>query len=105
MGFNLGSKGLRNNPETQNTRRQKPGNDSIYLHHRRNLKSLQMKVAKTLSKRTYLNKRLVTEKRYIQGGSTIIDGYRCSSVVKVLCHKSEVRWFDPTWCHWKFPLT
>ena len=24
------------------------------------------------------------------------------TVVKVLCHKSEGRWFDPTWCHWNF---
>ena len=26
-------------------------------------------------------------------------------VVKVLCYKSEGRWFDPSWCHWKFSLT
>ena len=25
---------------------------------------------------------------------------RGSSVVKVLCHKSEDRWFDPSWCQW-----
>ena len=23
-------------------------------------------------------------------------------MVKVLCHKSEGRWFDPGWCHWNF---
>ena len=28
-----------------------------------------------------------------------------STVVKVLCYKSEGRWFDPSWCHWNFPLT
>ena len=28
-----------------------------------------------------------------------------STVVKVLCYKSEGRWFDPSWCHWKFSLT
>ena len=22
-------------------------------------------------------------------------------MVKVLCYKSEGRWFDPSWCHWK----
>ena len=22
-----------------------------------------------------------------------------STVVKVLCYKSEGRWFDPSWCH------
>ena len=25
-------------------------------------------------------------------------------VVKVLCYKSEGRWFDPRWCHWNFSL-
>jgi len=24
---------------------------------------------------------------------------RGSTVVKVLCYKSEGRWFDPSWCH------
>ena len=27
------------------------------------------------------------------------------TVVKVLCYKSESRWFDPSWCHWNFSLT
>jgi len=27
---------------------------------------------------------------------------RGSTVVKVLCYKSEGRWFDPSWCHWIF---
>ena len=27
------------------------------------------------------------------------------TVVKVLCYKSEGRWFDPSWCHWNFSLT
>jgi len=26
-------------------------------------------------------------------------------VVKVLCYKSEGRWFDSSWCHWNFSLT
>ena len=30
---------------------------------------------------------------------------KCSTVVKVLCYKSEGRWFDPSWCHWNFSLT
>jgi len=34
-----------------------------------------------------------------------ITGDRLSTVVKVLCYKSEGRWFDPRWCHWKFSLT
>jgi len=29
-------------------------------------------------------------------------GDRGSSVVKVLCYKSECRWFDPSWCQWIF---
>ena len=31
-------------------------------------------------------------------------GDRGSTVVKVLCYKSEVRWFDPSWCQWNFSL-
>jgi hypothetical protein len=26
------------------------------------------------------------------------------AVVKVLCYKSEGRWFDSRWCHWNFSL-
>ena len=29
-------------------------------------------------------------------------GDRGSTVVKVLCCKSEGRWFDPSWCQWVF---
>ena len=32
-------------------------------------------------------------------------GDRGSTVVKVLCYKSEGRWFDPSWCPWNFSLT
>jgi hypothetical protein len=32
-------------------------------------------------------------------------GYRGGTVVKVLCNKSEGRWFDFRWCHWNFTLT
>ena len=34
-----------------------------------------------------------------------IYGDRGSTVVKVLCYKSEGRWFDISWCHWNFSLT
>ena len=34
-----------------------------------------------------------------------INGYRGSTVVKVLCYKLEGRWFDPSWCHWNVSLT
>ena len=30
---------------------------------------------------------------------------RRTAVVKVLCYKSEGRWFDSRWCHWNFSLT
>jgi len=30
----------------------------------------------------------------------IAEGDRGSTVVKVLCYKSEGHWFDPSWCHW-----
>jgi len=33
---------------------------------------------------------------------TLIFGDRGSSVVTVLCYKSEGRWFDPNWCQWIF---
>jgi len=31
---------------------------------------------------------------------TYIHGDRGSTVVKVLCYKTEGRWFDPSWCQW-----
>jgi len=34
-----------------------------------------------------------------------ISGDRGGTVVKVLCYKSEGRWFDPRWRHWNFSLT
>ena len=34
-----------------------------------------------------------------------VSGDRGSTVVKVLCYKSEGRWFDPSWCQWNFSLT
>ena len=37
--------------------------------------------------------------------NTVYVGDRVSTVVKVLCYKSECRWFDPSWCHWNFSLT
>ena len=35
-------------------------------------------------------------------GVQIIKGDQGSTVVKVLCYKSEGRWFDPSWCQWIF---
>ena len=32
-------------------------------------------------------------------------GDRGGTVVKVLCYKSECRWFDSRWCRWNFSLT
>jgi len=31
-------------------------------------------------------------------------GDRGSTVVNVLCYKSEGRWFDLSWCHWNILL-
>ena len=43
------------------------------------------------------------------GKEAVLDYFKyCSSgstVVKVLCYKSEGRWFDSRWCHWNFSLT
>ena len=36
---------------------------------------------------------------------TLHFGDRGGTVVKVLCYKSEGRWFDPSWCHWNISLT
>ena len=37
---------------------------------------------------------------FLQGNSMCGD---CgSTVLKVLCYKSEGHWFDPNWCHWIF---
>jgi len=35
--------------------------------------------------------------------TSYVDGDRGSTVVKVLCYKSEGRWFDPSWCQWIWP--
>ena len=32
-------------------------------------------------------------------------GDRGGTMVKVLCYKSEGRWFDSRWCHWNLSLT
>ena len=32
----------------------------------------------------------------------LVIGDRDSTVVKVLCYKSEGRWFNPSWCQWIF---
>ena len=37
--------------------------------------------------------------------STNLYGDRGSTVVNVLCYKSEGRWFDSRWYHWYFSLT
>ena len=37
--------------------------------------------------------------------STKTSDDRGCTLVKVLCYKSEGRWFYPRWCHWNFSLT
>ena len=39
------------------------------------------------------------------GGNIRVAGDRGGTVVKVLCYKSEGRWFDSRCCHWNFSLT
>ena len=38
----------------------------------------------------------------IMRAATLQKGDRGGTVVKVLCYKSEGRWFDPSWCQWIF---
>ena len=35
----------------------------------------------------------------------LVFGDRGGTVVKVLCYKSEGRWFDSRWCHWNLSST
>jgi len=51
------------------------------------------------------NKNLTELKFGDRNGSNGVTWDRSSTVVKVLCYKSEGRWFDPGWCHWNFSLT
>jgi len=37
-------------------------------------------------------------------GTYTCNGDRGGAVVKVLCYKSESRWFDPSWYRWNFSL-
>jgi len=46
----------------------------------------------------WLEYRLRNKFYYVRYGP----GDRGSTVVKVLCYKSEGRWFDPRWCQWIF---
>ena len=38
----------------------------------------------------------------IQQRTSEVSGDRGSAVVKMLCYKSEGRWFDPSLCQWIF---
>jgi hypothetical protein len=37
--------------------------------------------------------------------SPLCSPYIVGTILKVLCHKSEGRWFNPRWCHWICLLT
>ena len=59
--------------------------------------------SETRAETTYTQQILrTTEMKTIRAihGKTL--GDRGSTVVKVLCYKSEGRWFDPSWCQWIF---
>jgi len=62
---------------------------------------------KNLCKYNHVSKYVLTRdvnKIFIQR-TPLKSGYRGSTVVNVLCYKSEGRWFDSRWCHWNFSLT
>ena len=73
---------------------------------------LPMHVAKELLEQTahwiYIRKRYTVTHFYhnilYRNNSCTIKGLgdRGSTVVKVLCYKSEGSWFDPSWCQWIF---
>ena len=44
----------------------------------------------------------LTKPNLINVTQIYVSGDRGSTVVKVLCYKSEGRWFDPSWCQWIF---
>jgi len=53
------------------------------------------------SKHIFYSINVVLVKLYIISNPLSFGG----TVVKLLCYKSEGRWFDPSWCHWNFSLT
>jgi len=54
----------------------------------------------------YVIRKIASMAKHLKSSQlTVAVGYRGSTVVKVLCYKSEGRWFDPNWCHWIFSLT
>ena len=46
-----------------------------------------------------VNRPIVVFRKYLRH-VPLKRGDRGSTVVKVLCYKSEGLWFDPSWCHW-----
>ena len=58
--------------------------------------TITRELALNLPKVIFTLKQSVKLRRYLLCGGT---------VVKVLCYKSEGRWFDSRWCHWNFSLT
>ena len=68
-------------------------NLSFYL---RQLHGVQLKIE---------SMRLTTSNGLTFPRTRVTCGDRGSTVVKVLCYKSEGRWFDSRWCHWNFSLT
>ena len=60
---------------------------------------IQKKTNKLSQMRHFAVKSRVTSDFFTQ---SVYSGDRGSTVVKVLRHKSEGRWFDPSWCQWIF---
>ena len=64
----------------------------------KNVNCLYWKCVHCVVRTEYLSKIHVHYKKLID----LQKGDRGSAVVKVLCYKSEGRWFDPSWCQWIF---
>ena len=66
-------------------------------------KSKYTKIIKVLRKVTRVNAVII--RALTKMAKMTKAGDRGSTVVQMLCYKSEGRWFDPSWCHWNFSLT
>ena len=74
----------------------------ILLHNRSNFMGLQCVFFFTVSANT-LDCEVSINAVHLRTASWVqSDKNRGSTVVKVLCYKSEGRWFDPRWCQWIF---
>jgi len=50
----------------------------------------------------WLTWRNMPEGLNVHGNYGMTPRFKSSTLVKVLCYKSDGRWFDSSWCHWIF---